>query len=84
MSWDDLERRFLDIHAADQEHSHVSADTFRRIEKVISAAIEASKTVGMSGAPSSVIAKLVVEDLDDEALEEIVRDWLEGRGRGGL
>ncbi len=83
MSWDELERKWRDLHAQDREQSHVSADTYADVEQVIQAAIEASRDAGLDGgAPASVIAKFVVERLEPEALEEIVRDWLEDRGRG--
>jgi hypothetical protein len=66
----------------DHEHSHVSAGTYRWIDEVIDAAVEASARAGIGGARTEIIAKLLVEDLDDAALEEIVRDWLEDRRRG--
>ena len=69
------------MDAQDREHSHVSADTYRWIDEVIDAAVEASRRVGSSRARTEIIAKLLVEDLDDAALEEIVSDWLRDRGR---
>jgi hypothetical protein len=79
---DDLGREFFDIRAAHREHSAVSAETHRRIDEVIEAAVDAANSIGVRGAPGDVVAKLIVEDLSAEQLQEIVTDWLEGRVRG--
>ncbi len=86
-TWDDLEREFFDLRSVAREHSKVSGDNYRRVDDVIAAAVEAATDFDAatgrepSSAPTEVIAKLIVEELDEQVLREIVADWLEGRGR---
>lgn len=77
---DDLWNRLRDMDAVEAEQSNVSGDSLRQIRKVAHATVDAAREAGVGGAPSAVIAKLIVEECDPAVTREIVTDWLEGRG----
>lgn len=82
-SFDDLEREFFDLQSVFREHSKVSGDNYRRVDDVIAAVIEAAKDFDAATGrepsgypPTEAIAKLIVEELDEQALREIVSDCI--------
>ena len=80
---DDVWRQLADLTAQDREHSNVSDETFHKLAEIARAAIAATKAVGGDSAPTAIIARLAVEQLDATELEGIVQDWLEGHGNLG-
>lgn len=72
---DSVMRGMRDIDAMSREHSHVSAETFNRLSAIARSAAHPVK--------SSTIAARAVKELDSSELEEILADWLEGRGYTG-
>jgi hypothetical protein len=72
---DDPAGAFRDRTAAAREHSYVNSETWAKIGKAFAAAV-----AGKEGARTPDVARQIVERLSSTELEEIVCDWIEGRG----